>query len=337
MGRTSLATVRVVIVPLIAPSRKPAKRSASGTGAPVVSCALMKASSPKSTPNASVGKRAQNDSCDLARVRRERSALSFHEPTDVDHGRDARFDRVHHAHPFGIGLGELREVGPLLLEDGSKLREHAASERGEVGLSRNSRSCDGGQGDAAGVDVIWVVVATELVVRHDDVGAVTLEQAREAFGGILDGDVAERVGTVLVLPFDHARVVVPEQLEVRDTERLACSLELAEPDAGDLGLVVAFSPGLIPPGPSPSSPFVHVTTTVRTPSAAYRAKTPPVLDDSSSGCACTAITVSGVLIREACHDAIWPLDTKRSSRAMAGLLPTDRRIEQADGHVCDRG
>src|SRR3954471_23642787 len=63
------------------------------------------------------------------------------------------------------------------------------------------------------------------------------------------------------------------------------------------------SPGLIPPGASPSSPFVQVTTTVRTPSSAYRASTPPVLDDSSSGCACTAISVSGVVIRQACHDA----------------------------------
>src|SRR4051794_5768646 len=62
------------------------------------------------------------------------------------------------------------------------------------------------------------------------------------------------------------------------------------------------SPGLIPPGASPSSPFVHVTTTVRTPSSAYRASTPPVLDDSSSGCAWTAISVSGAVIRQAWHD-----------------------------------
>src|SRR4029079_14719980 len=59
----------------------------------------------------------------------------------------------------------------------------------------------------------------------------------------------------------------------------------------------------IPPGASPSSPFVHVTTTVRKPSSAYRARTPPVLDDSSSGCACTAIKVNGALIRSACQDA----------------------------------
>src|SRR4051794_8898660 len=49
----------------------------------------------------------------------------------------------------------------------------------------------------------------------------------------------------------------------------------------------------MPPGASPRSPLVHVTTIVRTPCSAYIASTPPVLDDSSSGCACTAISVNG--------------------------------------------
>ncbi len=106
--------------------------------------------------------------------------------------------------------------------------------------------CDRGHRDTAGVDVIGVVVAAELVVGDHDVGLVLLEQAREAFGGIVDGDVAEHVGPVLVLPVDHARVVVPEQLEMRDAERLARSLELAEADAGDLGLVVALISRLDP-------------------------------------------------------------------------------------------
>src|SRR3954462_5371139 len=61
------------------------------------------------------------------------------------------------------------------------------------------------------------------------------------------------------------------------------------------------APGLTPPGPSPSSPLVQVTSTVRIPSAAYRANTPPVLDDSSSGWACTAISVSGSVIPTACR------------------------------------
>ena len=146
----------------------------------------------------------------------------------------------------GSGWGISREVGPLLLENRPEPLEHAPSERREVGLAGNPRSCDCGHGDAAGVDVIGVVVAAELVVGHDDVGSVALEQARQAFGGIVDGDVAEHVGPVLVLPVDHARVVVPEQLEMRDAERLARSLELVEADAGDLGLVVALVSGLDP-------------------------------------------------------------------------------------------
>ena len=62
------------------------------------------------------------------------------------------------------------------------------------------------------MDVIGVVVAAALVVGHDDVGLVLLEQVREAFRGIVDGDVAEYVGPILVLPVGHARVVIPEQL-----------------------------------------------------------------------------------------------------------------------------
>src|SRR5437879_4164733 len=67
-----------------------------------------------------------------------------------------------------------------------------------------------------------------------------------ASGGIVDGDVAEHVGSVLVLPLDHPRVVVPEQLEMRYAERLACTLELTEADAGDLGLFVALIARLDP-------------------------------------------------------------------------------------------
>jgi hypothetical protein len=42
--------------------------------------------------------------------------------------------------------------------------------------------------------------------------------------------------------------------------------------------------------------LVQVTTTVRIPSAEYRARTPPVVDASSSGCAWTAISVSAALL-----------------------------------------
>src|SRR4029453_18499612 len=79
-----------------------------------------------------------------------------------------------------------------------------------------------------------------------DVGLVPLEQARQAFGGIVDGNVAEHVGPGLVGPGDHARGVGPRQAEMGDAERLACSLELAEADAGNFGLVVALISRLDP-------------------------------------------------------------------------------------------
>ena len=97
---------------------------------------------------------------------------------------------------------------------------------------------------------------------------------------------------------------------MRDAERLARPLELAEADARDLGLVVTLLSRL-----DPARCVAELAVRARDdhglqPSSEYRARMPPVLDDSSSGCACTAISVSGVLIRQACHDAIGaPIET----------------------------
>jgi len=115
---------------------------------------------------------------DLAGVGGERDPLSFDDGTDVDGGRDPRFDSVKHAKLLRIGLRELRDIGSLLLEDGPEALEHAASERCEVGLAGDSGLGDRSHGDATCVDVIGVVVAAELVVGHDDVGLVLLEHAR---------------------------------------------------------------------------------------------------------------------------------------------------------------
>src|SRR5215472_3807417 len=85
------------------------------------------------------------------------------------------------------------------------------------------------------------------------------------------------------------------------------------------------SPGLTPPGASPNSPFVQVTTTVRMPWPEYVASTPPVLDDSSSGCACTAISVSLSAMPQACLIGGPP------GYALAPLLPLVRKPIQYVG------
>jgi hypothetical protein len=94
--------------------------------------------------------------------------------------------------------------------------------------------------------------------------------------------------------------VVAEHLKVADPEQIAGRPELRQPDLRDRGLVMTVLAWLDLPGASPNSPFVQVTTTVRMPSAEYFASTPPVLDDSSSGCACTAIRVSFAAMAPAC-------------------------------------
>src|SRR4029077_17080227 len=79
------------------------------------------------------------------------------------------------------------------------------------------------------------------------------------------------------------------------------------------------APGLMPPGASPYSPFVHVTTTVLRPSSAYRARIPPVLDDSSSGCAWTAMSVgpSDIAFTPSSSGHGGPQDTTRGLRDRA--------------------
>src|SRR5438270_427712 len=90
------------------------------------------------------------------------------------------------------------------------------------------------------------------------------------------------------------------------------------------------SPGLILPGASPSSPLVQVTSTVRTPCAEYRARVPPVLFDSSSGCAWTAISVS-FSMRTACPTAVdEPNDSGATAEStLTGDVVDDLASEQA--------
>jgi hypothetical protein len=83
-----------------------------------------------------------------------------------------------------------------------------------------------------------------------------------------------------------------EQLDVADAEEPSAALQLALPPRGHrdwimvgvarLGAATAVAPASVRAG----------TNTVRTPSAAYRANTPPVLLASTSGCVCTAINVN---------------------------------------------
>ena len=82
------------------------------------------------------------------------------------------------------------------------------------------------------------------------------------------GRLPERTGCIVLGPALHARIVIAQELEVRDAEHLATGLEFLDPERDHDGFVVAGSPGFIPPGASPNSPLVQVTSTVRTPSSA---------------------------------------------------------------------
>jgi len=159
----------------------------------------------------------------------------------------------------GIHVGDVErrgeDIGGTAVNIASRVMESAG--RCEVLVTSTTRDAAAGRGirfsEAGSYELKGLReqyrlyrVSAALVVGGDDVGSVPLEQPDEVFGGVLHGDVAEHVGPVLVLPVDHARVVVPEQPQVRDTQRLARSLELAQPDAGDLVFVVALGSGLDP-------------------------------------------------------------------------------------------
>src|SRR5262249_3977872 len=60
--------------------------------------------------------------------------------------------------------------------------------------------------------------------------------------------VAERVLVSLVVPARHARVPVPEQLEVSDPEHVACSPQLRDPRLDEGFVVVPVLTGLDPAG-----------------------------------------------------------------------------------------
>jgi hypothetical protein len=59
--------------------------------------------------------------------------------------------------------------------------------------------------------------------------------------------------------------VIAEDFQVGHAQDRARFAQLSQALLGDRLLVVPVLPGLTPPGASPNSPLVHVTTTVRMP------------------------------------------------------------------------
>jgi hypothetical protein len=60
--------------------------------------------------------------------------------------------------------------------------------------------------------MIGMVVASELVVGDDHLRLITLHQDRQASCTLLDRYVPENLGTILVVPLQHAGVVITEFL-----------------------------------------------------------------------------------------------------------------------------
>ena len=127
---------------------------------------------------------------------------------------------------------------PSSVMPGAEPLEVAPSPSGEVQLRRDAGALDGRQRDPIRLDVIGMVVAAELVVGDHDLRLMALHQGREACRALLDRHVAERVRTVLVLPLDHARVLIAELLEDINTEDVACLVQLGQTDCRDGCFVV---------------------------------------------------------------------------------------------------
>ena len=140
---------------------------------------------------------------------------------------------------------------------------------GVVQLGRDAALGDGRVRDPVGLNVVGVPVEAVLVVGDDDLRLVACASARPAGRAASSTGVRQKEsGRVVLRPALHARVVVAEELEVVDTPRTS---QLASSSWRRSGTTTASScpgsPGFTPPGASPSSPLVQVTSTVRTPSA----------------------------------------------------------------------
>ena len=120
----------------------------------------------------------------------------------------------------------------------------AAADGAEVELGRDPGVGERRLGAHARVHVIGMLVKAPVVVGDQDLRPVLLDQARQPGRHLSLRDVAERVGTVLVLPFRHAGVVVTEQLQVRDAQDGARLAQLSQALLGHCLLVVPVLPRL---------------------------------------------------------------------------------------------
>src|SRR6185437_11269588 len=183
---------------------------------------------------------------DLATVREQRLALAGEHRADVDGGGDALLGLEPAAHPLRVRLFPVRHLRAELAQRLPDLAPVAAAHRAEVELGRAAIGGERLLGRTARVHMIRMLVRTLVVVRDQHLRPVRVDQPRDPGRHVRLGDVAESVRPVLVVPFQHAGVAVPEELEVGHAQDRAGLAELGQALLGDRLLVVPVLPRLDP-------------------------------------------------------------------------------------------
>ena len=195
-----------------------------------------------STPNTS----SNNDSGILANQlsaswlawARNAVALAAGNRRRIDRRRDPRRGCLHPLATLRVDLRSWADVDSQFGQARAEPLEVAPTPSGEVQLGGDAGALDGRQRDAIRLDMIRMVVPTELVVGDHDLRLIALHQDRKARRALLDRHVPERPRTILVLPLDHARVLIAELLEDMNTEDVARLVQLGQTDRRDGRFIV---------------------------------------------------------------------------------------------------
>lgn len=112
-----------------------------------------------------------------------------------------------------------------------------------IQLRRNLSGIPGICHDAGSMNVVGMA-RTMRFVSDDHLRLIAFDELGDPAGGGLDGDTAESAFAVLRVPPCHARVVVTEQFELRDSQVFAGAEQLALPDVCHLPGIMAVLAGL---------------------------------------------------------------------------------------------
>ena len=164
---------------------------------------------------------------------------------------DRRRDQLVGRPEVGVLLHLFGDLHAGLGHDVAEAVQPRAGDGRVVQLGRDATLRNGRVRDPVGLDVVGMPVEAVLVVGDDDLRLEGAHQRGQPAPRHGHRCPPEAVGRVVLRPALHARVVVAEQLQVRDAQDLATGLELLAAQRHHHRLVVPRLAGLDPAGRVP--------------------------------------------------------------------------------------